>query len=149
MKSCGPCMYAHIDVGRRLFRALIQSLFKQSPGNKSTADVRWVLLWAADLALMCLLLLTCLPFRRWTRTSEFPVPSSLSQVPCLQFAAPSSLPKFPVPVPCPQFPVQCCPQFPVPRSLSLVCCPQFPAPHFCIPSSLSQVPCPLFAAPTT
>ena len=63
-------MYAHIDVGMRLFRALIQSLFKQGPGNKSTADVGWLLLWAADLALMRLLLLTCLPVRRWTRTSE-------------------------------------------------------------------------------
>ena len=45
-----------------------------------------------------------------------------SQVPCPQFAAPSSLP---------------------PSSLS-----QFP-PEFAVPSSPSQVPCPHFAAPTT
>ena len=64
------------------------------------------------------------------------VPSSLSQVPCLQFAASSSLSKFPVPVPCLQFAdPSSLPQFPA----------QFPpssSPKFPVPSLLPPVPCP-------
>ena len=59
------------------------------------------------------------PLKSPPYASQFPVPSSLSPVPCPQFAAPSSLP----PVPCPKPPV--------PSALSAVPCPKFLSPTPC------------------
>ena len=96
----------------------------------------------------------CVPETSSHRTPslcEFPVPTSLSQVPCPQFAVPSSLPpsslpQFPAPsfqFPAPQFPAPVpCPQVPVPSSLSQVPCLQFAAPGS-LPKFPVPVPCPL------